>query len=115
MLQVMLTVPYYQLDRFHSLESINNNIVLLLLMTMTTLIAAMQDSLLTLESSTKTGWKTHESLRGTHPQGIAFDPRNSNNAYCGTFGDGLDFGRQMMVERFGIALERMVVVYPAKM
>ena len=42
-----------------------------------------------LESSTKTGWKTHESLRGTHPQCIAFDPRNSNNAYCGTFGDGL--------------------------
>ena len=58
-------------------------------MTMTTLIAAMQDSLLTLESSTKTGWKTHESLRGTHPQCIAFDPRNSNRAYCGTFGDGL--------------------------
>jgi hypothetical protein len=55
---------------------------------MTTLIAAMQDSLLTLESS-KTGWKTHESLGGTHPQCIAFDPRNSNNAYCGTFGDGL--------------------------
>ena len=59
------------------------------LMTMTTIIiAAMQDSILTLESS-KTGWKTQESLKGTSPQCIAFDPRNSNRAYCGTFGDGL--------------------------
>jgi photosystem II stability/assembly factor-like uncharacterized protein len=55
---------------------------------MTTLIAAMQDSILTLESS-KTGWKTKESLKGTSPQCIAFDPKNSNRAYCGTFGDGL--------------------------
>jgi hypothetical protein len=30
---------------------------------MTSIIAAMQDSLLLLESS-KTGWKTHESLKG---------------------------------------------------
>jgi len=57
-------------------------------MTMTTIIVAMQDSILTLESS-KTGWKTQESLKGTSPQCIAFDPRNSNRAYCGTFGDGL--------------------------
>jgi len=57
-------------------------------MTMTTLVAAMQDSILTLESS-KTGWKTQEYLKGTSPQCIAFDPRNSNRAYCGTFGDGL--------------------------
>ena len=28
-------------------------------------------------------------LKGTSPQCIAFDPRNSNRAYCGTFGDGL--------------------------
>ncbi len=55
---------------------------------MTIIIAAMQDSLLSIESS-KTGWKTHESLRGTHPQCLAFDPRNANCAYCGTFGDGL--------------------------
>jgi hypothetical protein len=55
---------------------------------MTIIIAAMQDSLLSIESS-KTGWKTHESLRGTHPQCLAFDPRNGNCAYCGTFGDGL--------------------------
>ena len=55
---------------------------------MTIIIAAMQDSLLSIESS-KTGWKSHESLRGTHPQSLAFDPRNANRAYCGTFGDGL--------------------------
>jgi hypothetical protein len=57
---------------------------------MTTIIVAMQDSLLTLKSS-KTGWKskTQESLKGTSPQCIAFDPGNSNRAYCGTFGDGL--------------------------
>ena len=57
---------------------------------MTTIIAAMQDSLITLKSS-KTGWKkqTQESLKDTSPQCIAFDPRNSNRAYCGTFGDGL--------------------------
>jgi hypothetical protein len=28
-------------------------------------------------------------LKGTHPQSVAFDPRNPNCAYCGTFGDGL--------------------------
>ena len=55
---------------------------------MTILIAAMQDLLLSFESS-KTGWKTHESLKGTHPQSVTFDPRNPNRAYCGTFGDGL--------------------------
>jgi hypothetical protein len=57
---------------------------------MTTIIAAMQDSILTLKSS-KTGWrkKTQESLKGTSPHCIAFDPRNSNRAYCGTFGDEL--------------------------
>ncbi len=57
-------------------------------MMMTTIIAAMQDSLLTVESS-KTGWKLHESLKGTSPQCIAFDPSNPIRAYCGTFGDGL--------------------------
>ena len=55
---------------------------------MTTLIAGMQNSVLVLESS-KTGWKIHENLKGSHPQGIAFDHRNPNRAYCGTFGDGL--------------------------
>ena len=55
---------------------------------MTTLLAAMQNSVLVLESS-KTGWRIHENLRGTHPQGIAFDHRIPNRAYCGTFGEGL--------------------------
>ena len=49
---------------------------------------AMQDSLLTVESS-KNGWISHESLKGTHPQCVAFDPSNTNRAYCGTFGNGL--------------------------
>jgi photosystem II stability/assembly factor-like uncharacterized protein len=48
---------------------------------------AMQDSLLVLESSNR--YKIHESLKGTNPQSIAFDPRNPNRAYCGTFGNGL--------------------------
>jgi hypothetical protein len=55
---------------------------------MAILIAAMQDSLLLLESS-KTGWKTRESLKRTHPQSVTFDHRDPNRAYCGTFGDGL--------------------------
>src|SRR5215813_4738095 len=55
---------------------------------MTIIIAAMQDSLLLIESS-KTGWKTHESLKGCHPQSLTFDHRNSNRVYCGTLGDGL--------------------------
>jgi photosystem II stability/assembly factor-like uncharacterized protein len=55
---------------------------------MAILIAAMQDSLLLLESS-KTGWKTRESLKRTHPQSVTFDHRYPNRAYCGTFGDGL--------------------------
>ena len=46
-----------------------------------------QNSVLVLESSN--GYKIHESLKGTQPQRIAFDPRNSDRAYCGTFGDGL--------------------------
>ncbi len=55
---------------------------------MTIIIAAMQDLLLTFESS-KTGWKTHESLKRCHAQSVTFDHRNSNRVYCGTFGDGL--------------------------
>jgi len=46
-----------------------------------------QNSVLVLESSN--GYKIHESLKGTRPQRIAFDPQNSDRAYCGTFGDGL--------------------------
>jgi hypothetical protein len=77
---------------------------------MTTIIAAMQDSILTLESS-KTGWKTKEYLKRTSPQCVAYDPRNSNRVYCGTFGDR--YGRQMIVGKLGAALERSV--YLAKM
>ena len=43
----------------------------------------MEDSVVVFESS-KTGWnKIHESLKGTHPQCIAFDNDNPNRAYCG--------------------------------
>lgn len=57
-------------------------------MTTKMLMIAMQDSLLTVESS-KNGWISHESLKGTDPQCVAFDPSNPNRAYCGTFGNGL--------------------------
>ena len=57
---------------------------------MTTLIAGLQNSVLVIESSSKSGgWKTFESLKGSHPQSIAFDLLNPSRAYCGTFGDGL--------------------------
>ncbi|HEX6028319.1 MAG TPA: hypothetical protein VFY64_04700 [Nitrososphaeraceae archaeon] len=55
---------------------------------MTTIIAGLQNSVLVLESS-KSGWKTYESMKGSHPQSIAFDRLNPRRAYCGTFGDGL--------------------------
>jgi hypothetical protein len=55
---------------------------------MTKVLAGMNDSLFVAES-TKSGWKTHKSLVGTHPQGTAFDPLNPNRAYCATFGAGL--------------------------
>jgi photosystem II stability/assembly factor-like uncharacterized protein len=57
-------------------------------MTATKTLIAMQDSLLILELS-KTSWHTRTSLKGTHPQCIAFDPSKPNRAYCGTFGGGL--------------------------
>jgi hypothetical protein len=55
---------------------------------MTTIIAGLQNSVLMLESS-KSGWKTYENMKGSHPQSIAFDRLNPRRAYCGTFGDGL--------------------------
>jgi photosystem II stability/assembly factor-like uncharacterized protein len=58
------------------------------LLGMTTILAGLQDSLLVARSS-KSGWKVHESLRGTHPESIAFDPINPGIAYCGTFGKGI--------------------------
>jgi hypothetical protein len=54
----------------------------------TKIFVAMQESFLKLESS-EANWMTHESLKGTHPQCIAFDPSKPNRAYCGTFGNGL--------------------------
>jgi hypothetical protein len=59
---------------------------------MTTLIAGLQNSVLVIESSSKSGgggWKTYESLKGSHPQSIAFDLLNPSRAYCGTFDKGL--------------------------
>jgi photosystem II stability/assembly factor-like uncharacterized protein len=55
---------------------------------MTTILAGLQDSLLVLRSSGAV-WKAHESLIGTHPESIAFDPINLSTAYCGTFGMGI--------------------------
>jgi photosystem II stability/assembly factor-like uncharacterized protein len=54
---------------------------------MTTLMIGMQP-VLVLES-TNNGWKGHESLKGTNPQSVVFDPLNLDRAYCGTFGNGL--------------------------
>jgi photosystem II stability/assembly factor-like uncharacterized protein len=50
-------------------------------------MVGIQNSILVLHSSN--GFKIHESLKGTDPQSIAFDPQNSDRAYCGTFGEGL--------------------------
>ena len=62
---------------------------------MTILFAAMENSLLVLESSSNgdnvdNGWKVNEQLKGLHPTAIAIDPqKNSNRVYCGTWNDGL--------------------------
>jgi photosystem II stability/assembly factor-like uncharacterized protein len=55
---------------------------------MTRLMVGMRDSVLVIESS-NTGWNSRESLKGTQPQSIAFDPLNSGRVYCATFGNGL--------------------------
>ena len=55
---------------------------------MTTLMIGMEHLVLILESTNK-GWNGHESLKGTNPQSVAFDPLNRDRAYCGTFGNGL--------------------------
>ena len=59
-----------------------------LVLILKTIIAGLQDSLLVVRSS-KAGWNVHESLKGTHPESIAFDPINPGTAYCGTFGMGI--------------------------
>jgi hypothetical protein len=60
---------------------------------MTVLFAAMENSLLVLESSLKGGdgniWKVNEDLKGLHPTAIAIDPQNSYRVYCGTWNNGL--------------------------
>ncbi len=74
-------------------EIINIEIVLRMsdrsVLTMTTILAGMQDLLLVLKSAKDGMWKVHESLVGSHLQSIAFDPNNSQYAYCGTYGRGL--------------------------
>ena len=55
---------------------------------MTRIMVGMHDSVLALESS-NTGWNSQESLKGTQPQSIAFNPLNSGRVYCATFGNGL--------------------------
>jgi hypothetical protein len=55
--------------------------------TMTTIIVGIRNSILVLDSSN--GFKIHESLKGTDPQSISFDPLNPDRVYCGTFGNGL--------------------------
>jgi photosystem II stability/assembly factor-like uncharacterized protein len=53
---------------------------------MTTIIVGMQNSIL---ANFSNKYETQESLKGTNPQSIAFDPLNSGRAYCATFGNGL--------------------------
>lgn len=55
---------------------------------MTTILAAMQNSLLVLDSI-KDGWKIHEHLKHHSPNSVALDPDNPSIAYCGTFDAGL--------------------------
>ncbi|HEU4823267.1 MAG TPA: hypothetical protein VFS97_07575 [Nitrososphaeraceae archaeon] len=55
---------------------------------MTIILVGLHNSILRLDSSNEHK-RIHECLKGCNPQKIAFDPRNPNRAYCGTFGDGL--------------------------
>src|SRR6185437_2808236 len=54
----------------------------------------MENSFLVLDS-TKDGWKVHEHFKNQNPcdiaggMTVAFDPNNSDRAYCGTFDNGL--------------------------
>ena len=60
---------------------------------MTILFAAMENSLLVLESLSNRDdgdrWKVKEDLKGLHPTAIAIDSQNSNRVYCGTWNNGL--------------------------
>lgn len=47
----------------------------------------IQNSILVLDSSNE--YKIHETLKGTKPQRIAFDPLDPDRAYCGTLAKSL--------------------------
>jgi hypothetical protein len=64
---------------------------------MTTILVGLQDSLLVARSS-KAGWKVNESLMGTHPESIAFDPINPGTALAGAY------GKQPMADKIGTKL-----------
>jgi photosystem II stability/assembly factor-like uncharacterized protein len=49
---------------------------------MTKVIAGLQNVVLVVTSS-RSGWKVLESLNGTFPQAISFDPNNEERVYCG--------------------------------
>ena len=55
---------------------------------MTTILAALQNSLLVLDS-TRDGWKVYERLKQYNLNSLVVDPHNSSRAYCGTFDSGL--------------------------
>ena len=70
---------------------------------MTTIMVAMRDSLLVLESSNR--HKIHEYLKGTSPQSIAFLEIQTVH----TVGHlAMAYGKLMMVARLGIILEKTV-------
>ena len=71
---------------------------------MTRLMVGMHDSVLSLESS-NTGWNSRESLKGTQPQSIAFDPLNSGRVYVLLLETA--YGDLMIMVRPGVTLERM--------
>jgi photosystem II stability/assembly factor-like uncharacterized protein len=54
---------------------------------MTKIVTVMENSVLILDS-TKVGWNSFETLKGQHPQAIAFDQKN-RILYCGTYDNGL--------------------------
>ena len=68
-------------DGFNSQDA--SSLVTLVSMSTTKLMVAMEDSVLAFESS-KTGWKkVYESLKGTHPQCITFDPnKGQGRQHC---------------------------------
>lgn len=71
---------------------------------MTTIFAGMQNSVLVLESS-KSGWKTYENLKGSHPQGIALDRLIQAERIVGLL--ETVYGKLIIVDKLGIVLERM--------